>query len=154
VAGLKEQIVTSRDDLYGSVPVPDPTKLTTDAVALLKVELTGTMDLRFNSLQDLLTEKFKGVSTEFAMRDIALAAAFKAAEAAVKQQNESNTLAIDKAGTAFTKQIDGLDEKINDLKERVAALSTGHWAAFGGYLVGAIGVVATIIAVIISLRHF
>jgi hypothetical protein len=137
--------MVSRDDLYGSVPTPDPTKLTTEAVDRLHKEIQGVIDLRFKALEDLLSEKFKGVSTEFAMRDIALAAAFKAAEAAVTQQNASNTVAADKAASSFTKQIDGLDEKINDLKERVAALSTGHWAAFGGYIVGAIGVIATIV---------
>jgi len=142
--------MTTRDDLYGSVPVPDPTKLTTDAVSLLKDQITATMDLRFDAQRELLAEKFKGVSTEFAMRDIALAAAFKAAEAAVKQQNESNTLAIDKAGTAFTKQIDGLDEKINDLKERMASLSTREWSAIGGYIVGAVGVIAIIATLIIK----
>jgi hypothetical protein len=146
--------MASRDDLYGSaIPVPDPSKLTTDAVALLKSEVSNVMDLRFEGLRGLLDEKFKGVSTEFAMRDIALAAAFKAAEAAVKQQNESNTLAIDKAGTAFTKQIDGLDEKINDLKERMAGLSTGHWAAFGGYLIGALGVISVLTALLYYSRH-
>ena len=133
------------------IPTPDPTKLTTDVVDKLEKDLIKIIDLRFDALRDLLAEKFRGVSTEFAMRDIALAAAFKAAEAAVSQQNQSNTLAADKAATAFTKQIDGLDEKINDLKERMAMLTTGNWSAVGGYLVGAVGVIAT---VTIILRHF
>jgi len=136
----------------GTVPVPDPTKLTTDAVTLAKEEI----DKRLISLRELLEEKFKGVSTEFAMRDIALAAAFKAAEAAVKQQNESNTLAIDKAGTAFTKQIDGLDEKINDLKERMSQLTARNYSALGGYLVGVLGIVSivvTIVVIIIMKTH-
>ena len=140
--------MSTRDDLFGSVPVPDPTKLTTDAVALLKTELSATMDLRFEALDRLLNEKFKGVTTEFTMRDIALAAAFKAAEAAVKQQNESNTLAIDKSATAFTKQIDGLDEKINDLKERFAHLASSNWAAIGGYIIGAVGIVSIVLFIL------
>ena len=144
--------MSTRDDLYGSIPVPDPTKLTTDAVSLLKEQLTETMNLRFTSLTELILEKLKGVSTEFAMRDIALAAAFKAAEAAVKQQNESNTLAADKAATAFTKQIDNLDEKINNLKEAMGALTTGNWAAVGGYLIGAFGVIAVIIAIVLKVN--
>lgn len=128
----------------GSVPVPDPTKLTTDAVALARAEIEKLFDVKLVGLSDLIAEKFVGVKTEFTMRDIALAAAFKAAEAAVKQQNESNTLAIDKAGTAFTKQIDSLDEKINDLKERIANLSRKDWATVGAYIVGAIGIAALI----------
>src|ERR1700678_1195661 len=92
------------------------------------------VDAKIKSTLDLILEKFAGVMTEFTMRDIALAAAFKAAESAVKQQNESNTLAIDKAGTAFTKQIDSLDEKIDDLKERIAELGRKDWATVGAYI--------------------
>ena len=159
--------------LIGSVPVPDPTKLTTDAVALAKQEIKDFFDVqiaglvkeetrmraiideiptltddKLRHLRELLEEKFVGVKTEFTMRDIALAAAFKAAEAAVKSQNESNTLAIDKAGAAFTKQIDSLDEKIDDLKARISDLSRKDWATVGAYIVGAVGVVALIVAAV------
>ena len=135
------------------VPVPDPTKLTTDAVDHAKVEVYKVLDLRLIGLRELLEEKFAGVRTEFSMRDIALAAAFKAAEAAVKQQNESNTLAIDKAGTAFTKQIDSLDEKIDDLKARISDLAGRNWASVGAYLVGAIGMIAVVATVIVLALH-
>jgi len=158
---------------HGSVPVPDPTKLTTDAVALAKreikeffeiqieglakeetrlrsiiEEIPALTDDKLGRLRELLEEKFVGVKTEFTMRDIALAAAFKAAEAAVKSQNESNTLAIDKAGAAFTKQIDSLDEKIDDLKARISDLSRKDWATVGAYIVGAIGIAALIVAAV------
>lgn len=155
---------------------PDPTKLTTDAVNLAKTEIEKLFSIQIiglhkdiarleaivtdvpkldndkrDRLRELLEEKFVGVKTEFTMRDIALAAAFKAAEAAVKQQNESNTLAIDKAGTAFTKQIDSLDEKIDDLKERIGDLARKNWATVGAYLVGALGIAALVVSVL--LRH-
>lgn len=143
--------MTERMQERGFVPVPDPTKLTTDAVALARAEIEKLSDVKFSSLRELVLEKFEGVKTEFTMRDIALAAAFKAAEAAVKQQNESNTLAIDKAGTAFTKQIDGLDEKIADLKERVSQIAGKNWAVVGAYIVGALGIAALVAAALI--RH-
>src|SRR6185503_13696028 len=127
--------------LGGVVPVPDPTKLTTDAVDKAKVEV----DVRLSSMKELMDEKFRGVAAEFAMRDTALQAALKAAEAAVRQQNESNTVAIDKSATAFTKQIDGLDEKINDLKERMSELSSKNYGAIGAYIVGAVGIIAIVI---------
>ena len=131
-----------------SVPVPDPTKLTTDAVTALKTELLNIIDIKFEGLRDLYTEKFRGVATEFTMRDIALAAAFKAAEAAVKQQNESNTLAIDKASTATTKQIDSLNEKIEDNKTRISEIAGRNWSTVGAYIVGALGIIAVVIAVL------
>jgi hypothetical protein len=130
------------------IPSPDPTRLTTDAVDKAKNEIESHFRLHIQGLRELLEEKFVGVKTEFTMRDIALAAAFKAAEAAVKQQNESNTLAIDKAGTAFTKQIDSLDEKIDDLKVRIADLAARNWASVGAYIVGAVGIIALVITII------
>jgi RNA processing factor Prp31 len=132
-----------------TIPVPDPTQLTTDAVDRAKAEL----DIRISALRELIDEKFKGVSTEFAMRDIALSAAFKAAEAAVAQQNQSNTLAADKAASAFTKQIDGLDEKINDLKERMTELASKNYAAVGGYLIGILGAIGIVVAIFVRFQN-
>jgi len=131
------------------IPVPDPTQLTTDAVDRAKAEL----DIRMEALRELIDQKFVGVATEFTMRDIALAAAFKAAEAAVSQQNQSNQIAADKAQSAFTKQIDGLDEKINDLKERMSELTSKNYSALGGYLVGILGVIGIVTAVFIRFQH-
>jgi len=88
------------------------------------------------------------VATEFTMRDIALAAAFKAAEAAVQQQNLSTTIASDKLSAAFSRQIDNLNEKIDGLKENVNEIARKNWSAVGGYIVGAVGIAALIIAAI------
>ena len=132
------------DDLErtGSVPVPDPTKLTTDAVALAKSEIEKLFDTKLHGFRELVTEKFAG-------RDTALAAALKAAQELVKQQNDSNQLAIDKSGASFAKQIESLDEKIADLKERVAELTGKNWAVVGAYIIGAVGVAALIGAAIV-----
>lgn len=96
----------------GWVPVPDPTKLTTDAVALARSEIEKLSDTKLAGLKELVNEQFKG-------RDTALAAALKSAQELVKQQNDSNTLAIDKAATATTKQMDAMNARIDDLKERI-----------------------------------
>jgi len=144
--------MAERLEARGSVPAPDPSKLTTDAVTRLRDEIEKLFDTRLAGFREVIEEKFAGVKTEFTMRDIALSAAFKAAEAAVSQQNASNTLAIDKAGTAFTKQIDGLDEKIADLKERVSELAGRNWATVGAYIVGAVGIASLIAAVLLPHR--
>lgn len=131
----------------GWVPVPDPTKLTTDAVASAKADIEKLFDVKLDGLRELFGEKFQGIKTEFAMRDTALAAALKAAQEAVKQQNESNTLAIDKAGTATTKQIDSLVERIDDLKERIQ-VDRGTKSQGVGLTVGVmVQIVATIASV-------
>ena len=128
----------------GFVPVPDPTKLTTDAVNAAKEDIEKLFDTKLNGFRELVTEKFAG-------RDTALAAALKAAQELVKQQNDSNTIAIDKAATAFTKQIDSLDEKINDLKARMSDIAARNWSTVGAYIVGAVGIAALVAAAVI--RH-
>jgi hypothetical protein len=146
----------------GLVPIPDPTKLTLEVVALAKREIEKLFDNKIEHLEEdikriatvlaelpnskLLEQKFTGVATEFTMRDIALAAAFKAAEAAVAQQNASNSIAAEKLASAFTKQIDSLDEKIDDLKERISEIARKNWSVVGGYIVGAAGVAGLVAA--------
>jgi hypothetical protein len=126
----------------GSVPVPDPTKLTTDAVALAKTELKEIFDVKLNGFRELVIEKFAG-------RDTALAAALKAAQELVKQQNDSNTLANDKMEASFAKQIENLDTKITDLKDTVSELSGRNWGTVGAYIVGALGTAMLIASVLI-----
>ena len=109
------------------VPSPDPTKLTTDAVAALKeqlVELFGKemrfiqheidrlraeIDQRPNEIREaighltvLVGEKFKGVEQQFIGRDVALAAALLAQKASVDEQNRSNAAAAAKAEAGAT----------------------------------------------------
>ena len=130
----------------GSVPVPDPTKLTTDAVDKAKVELEKLFDTKLGSLRIELVDFQELVKEKFAGRDTALAAALKAAQELVKQQNDSNAIAADKAEKATTKQIDALILRIDDLKERIGDLGRKDWATVGAYIVGAIGIAALVVA--------
>ena len=136
---------------FGTVPVPDPTKLTTDAVEHARREIEKLFEVRLESLggelngfRELITEKFSG-------RDTALAAALKAAQELVKQQNDSNTLANDKMEKSFATQIMNLDTKIADLKDVVSLLAGRNWSVVGAYIVGAIGIVALIVTALAAL---
>jgi hypothetical protein len=140
----------------GWVPVPDPTTLTTNAVALAMAQAEKLFDVKLA----VVDEKFAGVNVQFTMRDIALSAALKSAQELVKQQNESNTLAIDKASAATTKQIDALAERIDDLKER---LQTERGSSSGGrketiaYFFAALGGLAalgSLIGLIVTIVRF
>jgi len=126
------------EEVRGSVPVPDPTKLTTDAVNAAKADIEKLFDEKLKGLRELFTEKIEG-------RDTALAAALKSAQELIKQQNDSNTLAVDKSADAFTKQIDSLDARISDIKEGLAEIRRKEWSTVGGYIVGAVGIVALIL---------
>ena len=129
---------------------------------------------KITDANNLLTnEKFNGVEKQFKERDVrveqtakdtkvAVDAALQAAEKAVGKQNESFALSIAKSETATMKQIDQqgaiignatttLDGKINDVKERltrIEGMSTGK-KDFWGYIVGAIGLIATLITIFV-----
>lgn len=122
-------------------PNPDPSTLTTDALHREIAALEELFDAKLKTLTDTDTEKFRGIETQFALRDTAaekLAAADQKAIAAALQaqkedaaaRNESNAAAIAKSEAGFTKQIDGIgtlintmtssfDDKLTDLKSRL-----------------------------------
>jgi hypothetical protein len=118
------------------------------------------------------TEKFVSVQTQFAERDtrteqtskdskVAVDAALSAAKEAVAEQNKSSALAIAKSETTMTKQIDSIttliqtnqkaiDDKIADVKDRVTSIE-GRSKGIGdgwGFLVGAIGLLSTVITLV------
>lgn len=136
-----------RMERQGSVPVPDPTTLTTNAVARAREEIEKLFDTKLNGFRELVIEMFSG-------RDTALVAALRAAQELVKQQNDSNTIAFDKAAQSTTKQIDALAERIDDLKERLTKAEGHNWAAVGGYIIGAVGIIASVTAVVaVLVKH-
>lgn len=171
----------------GNRPNPDPTVLTTQsllreilnlreiietridamdkALQLLQAKadkVPSETDIAVGRLKDLHDERFKGVATQFAERDIrteqtsrdskvAVDAALQAAKEAVGEQNKSSALAIAKSEASTTKQIDqiiainqattsALNDKIDDLKLRLTQIdgqSTGArdlWAMLLGGL--------------------
>lgn len=138
MAGKSDHLTTSM------VPIPDPTKLTTDAVDKAKSEIKELFGVELRSLRELTQEKFAGVAAALeAMRDMA------------RQQNDSNTTAISKSESSTSKQLDSLNDKIEDLKKTVGTLTernwAGGWAAVGGYIVGAIGVVSLVATLLVVL---
>lgn len=171
------------------LPVPDPTVLTQqqltreisaareivetrvncleeiiERLQLVADKQIGLREAAIANLQSLQDEKFKGIQTQFAERDIrteqtardskvAVDAALQAAKEAVGEQNKSSALAIAKSEAATTKQIDqisviintmakGLDDKIDDIKGRLNAIE-GHGKGTNeiwGYIIGGLGV--------------
>ena len=127
------------------------------------------------SLERVNEEKFHSITTRFAERDkrseqaardgkLAIDAALQAAKEAVAGQNTSNAQAIAKSETAFTKQIDqlgtlintlasGLNEKIDDTKNRLTA-GEGHSKGLAdgwGYLVGGVGLLIGIVSFAVNM---
>lgn len=117
------------------------------AIALLQVitdRQPADVDRKVTALQTLHEEKFSSIQTQFRERDVrgeqsardskvAVDAALQAAKEAVGEQNKSSALAIAKSETATMKQIDqmgllinstsgGLNDKIDDIKERLTRI--------------------------------
>jgi DNA anti-recombination protein RmuC len=102
--------------------------------------LRDVLEVRF-SLQD---EKFRSIATQFTERDVrteqtsrdskvAIDAALQAAKESVSSQNESSSQAISKSEAATNKNIDqlgtlinsttaGLNDKIDDIKDRLTRI--------------------------------
>jgi hypothetical protein len=132
------------------------------------------------NLKSVLLEKFKSIALQFKERDVrseresrdnkvAVDAAFAAQKEAASEQNKSNTLAISKSEASTVETINKLSElfktttdalysKIDDVKDRIAAVevritsdeSANHSRGMAlnqvwGYILGIIGVVAAII---------
>jgi len=123
-------------------------------------------------LQELHSEKFESIATQFKERDIrteqtsrdnkvAIDAALQAQKEAVGKQNESNSQAIAKSEAAFIKQIDQIgilittmgiatDGKISDIKERLTTIEgikkggTDAWA----YIISIASIAVAVLAVI------
>lgn len=94
--------------------------------------LPTLIDEKVTHLKDLSDEKFAGISTRFAEArylteqtsrndKLALDAALQAQKEDVGKQNDSNNASISKTEVLFTKQIDGLNDKIDDIKSRFIA---------------------------------
>ena len=115
----------------------------------------GISEKLLGNLRTLHEEKFMSIQTQFQERDtrteqtsrdskVAVDAALQAAKEAVGEQNKSSALAIAKSEAATTKQIDqmgtlvgsttaGLNDKIDDIKDRITRIegtTLGHREGF------------------------
>jgi hypothetical protein len=117
----------------GWVPRPDPTALTSTAVAAAKDDLRREMSAavallteKISALSALHDGRFDAIAQQFSERDTrgeqekkaakeALDAALLAQKESVSQQNDANTTAATKSETSFTKQIDQVGTLITTL---------------------------------------
>ena len=137
----------------GSRPVPDPTVLTTQQLALavegLREKLSDLKELletRLGGTEEVIDEKFISVNERFGIVErqrveqkedtkAAVDAAFSAAKEAVREQTNASERAIAKSETAtkeqlnqlsttFTTAISGIQTSIDDLKERIGKIES------------------------------
>lgn len=152
------QRITGSGDQSITTPIPDPTKLTTEAVDRLKEQLTTQFNQQIDSINKelermqkeidsrpvsvLVDEKFKGVDDQFIARDNNLATALTAQkdDAAKTERN-------------FTTQIGNTQKVIDDLKDRVTRAESASVGAGGAinWVIAAVGFVSVMIGIVIAL---
>jgi hypothetical protein len=149
---------------------------TEQAVELIRARLEHILiiiDEKVEHLQALTDEKFNGIGTRFAEArylteqtsrndKLALDAALQAQKEDVGKQNDSNNASISKTEVLFTKQIDGLNDKIDDIKSRfIANDSQSRGKSEGISMIGAIAIgvamsiasAFTVAGVVVSFLH-
>jgi hypothetical protein len=142
-------------DLQMSETCPDPSLATNERLAVamgqarketrgwvdgLQVLMEEKADGIFRFLVEKIDGGFLNITTRLNGNDTALVAALQAQKEAAAEQTKNFTAILDESKKGTTKQIDALNEKIDDLKERVNVS--------GGQTAGVSHTVMMIIAVI------
>ena len=137
----------ANEDTKNAPPVPDPTKLTTDAVQSLKEQLTAFFEAKFDYIESLTNEKFKGVTQQFVSNDKALDAAFKSAKEVTEKTETNFGKRIQDLTDLFATQMGNLEKDVTDLRltqRGVAGHGKGIADGYGWLVAGVIAIIATI----------
>ena len=136
-------VTTYRGDNY-----QDPTALTDKAIERSERHTEEKIDHQ----RELLVEKIEGgikiINARLDGNDTALVAALAANDKAAGKQTENFTAVLDESKKGTTKQIDALNEKIDDLKERMAQ-GVGVTTGISSSVAMVISVIATAAAVLL-----
>ena|ERR1019366_787599 len=126
----------------------DPTALTDRAIEKVEAKFVE----RLTSQKEFIVEKIEGsiaiIKARLDGNDTALVAALAAAGKAAEKQTENFTAILDESKRGSTKQIDALNEKIDDLKERMS-VGDGRNNGISSSVAMVIAVIATAAAVLL-----
>ena len=166
-----EQVPTSEHSYVEQRPVPDPTQLTTIAIAheitaireFILSELEGAKRVFQATIEGhwaLDTERFRAVELRFSERDLRFTQAAVDNAEAIKSALAAVNSATTRLESTFGKQIESLAERITDLKDRITAIEGTRKGTENtiGWVIGAsgiiMGVVIAVITGIFSLIHY
>ena len=176
--GLREILEARLDGMDKAIAVAS--KYPTDIDKAIN-SFSGIVEEKFKTMQERFNtydEKFSSIGTQFKERDtrgeqtqkdskVAVDAALQAAKEAVGEQNKSSALAIAKSEASTTKQIDqigiimstsqkALDEKIDDLRQRLTNMD-GQKKGMGdiwGFIIGIVGMLSAVVTIAVTMtRH-
>lgn len=164
LAGLREIIEARLNGMDRAIELASKFPTAIDSAmassAALINEKFKTVEERFGTYN----EKIASIGNQFLQRDVAVSAALQAAEKQVVSTNIASAAASTKSESAtqeslrqlrdlFQTTIGGLTVQITDLKSRVDK-SEGHSGGVGdgwGWIVGAVGLLASIIVIVFTL---
>lgn len=132
------------------------------------------IDQRLDDNYRIADEKFNSVEKQFKERDtrveqtardtkLAVDAALQAAEKAVSKSETSTVKQIDQQALTITNANRSLDDKINDLKDRITRIEGQALGALSqkgetkdnwGYIAGGVGLLITIITIVIAFMKY
>jgi len=153
---------------YSTVPVPDPTKLTTDATNKLESQIRREMDLHKDLIEAKLCRLEDITNVKFLDRDAALDATLQTGKEAISKSETSTAEQIRQLNTLFQTSISAQSERIGKLEAADAAQkamammtasNTTMRTAAGGNMISvvsiAVGVLIAVgtIAVAILVKH-
>ena len=158
-------------DDRSNIPIPDPSLATNERLAQARVELENRIARNLNevkgwvdSLQLLIEERIgraedktanldRVVQTRLAGSETALNAAMAASDKVVARIETGVGSTMNEMKASFSKQMDALNEKIDDLKERMSETG-GHRQGISQMItlvIASIGAIAAVVAVIFAL---
>ncbi len=136
MANLKEVIFTRLDGMDRAMIV------FTEAITRVPTDV----DKQVGHLKELHDEKFDGIQRQFHERDIRFTQADRDSKLAIDAAFQSSDRAITKSEIATNKQLDALDGKISDLKDRLLLIEGRGSGMQASWLiiVAVIGVLGTV----------
>ena len=159
------QSKTRKTKMEGSLPIPDPTLLTTQQLQREIILLRRLLFQRVKCLEEITSGKLKVIAVKFKERDRRFKQIDIDNKAAIKTALATTKEAANKTEQSFSNQLEqitttirvankGYDTQINDLKIRITTLETqkksaseswGIIALLLGLLIGAAGIAVSFI---------
>jgi hypothetical protein len=126
-------------------PVPDPTALTTAALQRDNFALRELLEAKIEMIQMRLDERYAGIISRFAERDLRMSEQAEAYQANVRTALEAATRQIEALAATALGARTALDSRIGDIKDRLTVIEArrdGVSSAFTWIFAGAGVVIA------------
>jgi len=150
----------SRGLSYSTVPVPDPTKLTTDATNKLEAQIRREMDLHKELIESKLCRLEDITNVKFDDRDAALDATLQTGKEAISKSETATADQIRQLNALFQTSISAQSERISKLESDNArqqatamtlASQTTMRTASGGNMISVVSIAVGVLIAVVTI---